>query len=124
MGTRFIATKECIVHDAFKQKIVDAAETDTALVMESLQNPARVLRNAWAEKVLHMEAEGASLEELGPMITGQLSRSGWVEGKLEEGLYGAGQVVGRIHDVPSVSELIQRIVDEALEVKQKLNRII
>ncbi len=124
MGTRFIATKECPVHESFKEKFVEARETDTVLVMESLQNPARVLKNPWAEKVLDMEGEGASLEELIPLIKGDLSRTGWVEGSFEKGLYPAGQSVGRIRNIPSVSDLIQNIVNEAMAVKEKLNKVI
>jgi nitronate monooxygenase len=124
MGTRFINTRECPVHPSFKEKIVACGETDTTLVMESIKNPARVMRNPWAERVLDMEQRGASLEELAPLISGEVSRNGWVAGKLDEGLYAAGQVVGRISDVPTVSELIRMIVDEALEVKDKLTRIV
>lgn len=124
MGTRFMATKECPIHQSFKEKMIEARETDTVLVMESIQNPARVMRNPWAEKILEMENKGASLEELAPMITGKLSMTGWLEGKYEEGLYPAGQVVGRVKDIPTVADLIKRTVDEAMEVKEKLNEIL
>jgi NAD(P)H-dependent flavin oxidoreductase YrpB (nitropropane dioxygenase family) len=124
MGTRFISTKECPAHDSFKQKIVESGEADTVLVMESLQNPARVLRNPWAEKVIEMENKGASLEELVPFISGKVSSTGWATGNIDEGLYPSGQVAGRIHDIPTVSDLMKRIVDEAQEVKERLNKII
>jgi len=124
MGTRFISTLECPAHHAFKEKIVDSRATDTVLVMNSIGNPSRVMKNLWAEKVLEMEANEASLEELGPMITGKISKTGWVEGKLDQGLYASGQIVGRISDIPSVSELMKTIVDEALTVKDKLNGIL
>jgi NAD(P)H-dependent flavin oxidoreductase YrpB (nitropropane dioxygenase family) len=120
MGTRFIATRECPVHEAFKKRIVQAAATDTELVMTSLGNPARVLRNRWAEKVLEMEAQGATLDELAPLLDGRISKAGWVQGNLEEGLYPVGQVIGCIHDIPSVADLIQRIMEEAVEVQTRL----
>ncbi len=124
MGTRFISTRECPAHHSFKEKIVDSSATDTVLVMKSIGNPSRVMKNQWAEKVLEMESRGASLEELGPLITGKISMTGWVEGNLEEGLYATGQIVERINDIPSVSELMKTIVGEALEVKDRLNRIL
>lgn len=124
MGTRFISTLECPAHHSFKEKIVASSATDTVLVMKSIGNPSRVMKNQWAEKVLEMESRGASLEELGPLITGKISMTGWVEGNLEEGLYATGQIVERINDIPSVSELMKTIVDEALEVKDRLNRIL
>jgi len=89
--------------------------------MESLQNPARVLKSPWTDKILEMESRNAPLEELAPLISGQASRSGWVDGNLEEGIFPAGQVVGRINDIPSVAELMERIVNEASEAMKKLD---
>ena len=57
MGTRFIATKECPAHQAFKDRIMAAQEAETVLVMESLMNPARVLKTPWSEKIIDMEKE-------------------------------------------------------------------
>lgn len=124
MGTRFINTKECIAHSDLKQRIIDASESETVLVMQSLKNPARVLRNPWAEQVLEMEDRGSTLEELAPRISGQVSLKGWLEGKPDDALFPCGQVIGRIHDVPSVSDLMKMIIDEAVEVKNRLNQII
>ncbi|MGO8942955.1 MAG: NAD(P)H-dependent flavin oxidoreductase [Syntrophobacteraceae bacterium] len=123
MGTRFIATHECMANERVKQCYLDASETETCLVMESLMNPGRVLRTEWAEKVLKMEKNGSTLEDLYPMISGQLTLRGFSEGLFEEGLYPAGQVVGRIKDIVSVSDLIKRIVNEALEVKDRLDSL-
>jgi enoyl-[acyl-carrier protein] reductase II len=89
--------------------------------MESLQNPARVLKSPWTDKILELESRNAPLEELAPLISGQISRAGWVDGNLEEGIFPAGQVVGRIKDIPSVAELMERIVSEASEVMKKLD---
>ena len=123
MGTRFIATRECPAHQAFKEKIITAHEADTVLVMESLQHPARVLKTPWSEKIIEMEQHGATLEELIPMITGALSRHGWTDGNLNEGIYPAGQIIGRITDIPTVADFIKRTMDEALEVRERLNRL-
>lgn len=122
MGTRFINTRECPVNERIKQLIIQASEADTALVMMSLSNPSRVLRNPWAERVLEMEGCKASLEELAPMIKGELSRRGWEEGHVDMGLYPVGQVIGRIKDVPGVAELITRTVEEARQVMNTLSR--
>jgi nitronate monooxygenase len=124
MGTRFMATQECPMHPAFKERIVAAQEADTVLVMESLMNPARVLKTPWSERILQMEAQGATLEDLTPLISGKVSRKGWFEGNLDEGMYPAGQVIGRIQDVPTVGELIRRIVEEAMEARARLNRLL
>jgi NAD(P)H-dependent flavin oxidoreductase YrpB (nitropropane dioxygenase family) len=124
IGTRFINTRECIAHENVKQRIIDSTEAETVLVLQSLKNPARVLHNPWAAKILEMESKGSSLEELAPLISGNVSLTGWMEGKSDEALYPCGQVIGRIKDVPSVSELMERIVSEATEVKAKLDKVI
>jgi nitronate monooxygenase len=123
IGTRFMATREFPIHQGFKDMLISADEKETLLVMKSLRNPSRVLRTPWSAKIVEMENEGASLEELGPLISGSVSRLGWREGKVEEGMYPGGQVVGRIHDVPSILDLVKRIVDEATETKERVARL-
>jgi nitronate monooxygenase len=123
MGTRFMATKECRGHPAWKEWLVNATEADTAYVMKSINNPRRVIKNAVAAKVMEMETQGATLEELLPVVAG---RAGAVfdDGELDSQLATAGQAVGLIHDVPTVKELIDRIVEEAIQVRQRLNAAI
>ncbi|HMK64989.1 MAG TPA: nitronate monooxygenase family protein [Thermodesulfobacteriota bacterium] len=121
MGTRFLATQECPLHPAAKAKVLEAGEADTVLVMESLMNPARVLRTEWVDKILEMEKRNASLEELAPMISGRVSFKGWESGDLSEGIYPMGQVIGLIDDIPTVAELMKRTVAEALETKKRLD---
>ena len=83
----------------------------------SLGNPSRALRTPWTEKILEMESQGATLEELIPFITGKAAATGWQTGKVDEGILPAGQVVGLIHDVPTVADLVKRIVQEATDAK-------
>jgi nitronate monooxygenase len=123
MGTRFMATQECPIHPDFKQKLINTPENETVLVMKSLMNPSRVLKTPGSEKILELEAKGASLQELAPFISGRTSAQGWVEGTYDEGMYPGGQVVGRIYDNPTVAELMQRIVDEAVEVKERMDKL-
>jgi NADH:quinone reductase (non-electrogenic) len=123
IGTRFMATKECPIHPDFKRKLVETAETDTLLVMKSLGNPSRVLKTPGAEKIIELESKNASLEELAPYISGRIAAAGWKEGTFDKGMYPGGQVVGRINDIPTVAELIQRMIDEAIEVKKNLDKL-
>jgi NAD(P)H-dependent flavin oxidoreductase YrpB (nitropropane dioxygenase family) len=123
IGTRFMATKECPIHPDFKQKLVNTPETDTLLVMKSLMNPSRVLKTPGSEKIIELESKGATLEELAPYISGRISASGWKEGTFDKGMYPGGQVVGRINDIPTVAELIQRMIDQAVAVKKNLDTL-
>ena len=123
MGTRFMATKECPIHEDFKKKLIDTQENETVLVMKSLMNPSRVLKTPGSEKILELESKGATIEELAPHISGRTSAGGWQEGTFDKGMYPGGQVVGRINDRPTVAELIERTVAEAVEVKQRMDQI-
>ena len=121
MGTRFMATQECPIHPDFKKKLLETQETETVLVMKSLMNPSRVLRTPGSEKILELEAKGATLQELAPHISGRTSAGVGKKGSFDKGMYPGGQVVGRIHDIPTVAELMQRIIDEAVEVKKRMD---
>ena len=115
MGTRFIATREAPVHDNVKQAIVVASELDTRLVMRPLRNTERVLNNPAVERLLEKERTlGADLkfEDIIDEVAGVYPKV-MIEGKHDEGAWSCGMVAGLIHDVPSVQELIDRIMSEA-----------
>jgi len=123
IGTRFMNTKEFPIHENFKSRVVENAATETVLAMKTLGNPARVMKTPWTEKIVQMENAGSSIEELFPMVSGMLSREGWLNGEVEKGMYSYGQVMGRIHDNPTVQELVDRILAEAGERREELNRL-
>jgi NAD(P)H-dependent flavin oxidoreductase YrpB (nitropropane dioxygenase family) len=115
MGTRFIATKEAPVHENVKQALVKASELDTRLIMRALRNTERVLKNAGVERLLEIEREkGRSLkiEDIHDQVAGVYPKV-MIEGDMEAGAWSCGMVVGLIHDIPSVKELIDRIIAEA-----------
>ena len=115
MGTRFIATKEAPVHDNVKRALVAATELDTRLVMRGLRNTERVLRNASVDRVLEIEREkgGAlKIEDIRDHVAGAYAKV-MREGDLDACVWSCGMVAGLIHDVPTVKELIDRIMDEA-----------
>ena len=115
MGTRFIATREAPVHDKVKQAIVAASELDTRLVMRPLRNTERVLTNAAVERLLEKERRlGADLkfEDIMEEVAGVYPRI-MLDGDMEAGAWSCGMVAGLIHDVPTVQELIERIMAEA-----------
>ena len=119
MGTRFMATKECPAHPKFKEWLLSARETDTLITQRSIRAPARGLKNEPALKVLEMERRGATLEELLTVTSGQNSTRVYFEGDLEAGIAECGQVVGNIHDIPSVKDVIDGIITGAREIIQK-----
>jgi len=113
MGTRFCATKEAPIHENFKSAMVANDERATALIFRSFRNTARVARNAITESVLAAEAEGKPFEEIAHLVKGARGKQGLDSGDLDHGIWTAGQVQGLIHDVPSVRDLVDRIVADA-----------
>ena len=117
MGTRFVAVKECPIHDAIKQALVNASERDTRLLMRSLRNTARYLVNENAERVLEIEATGnATIEDIKRYMSGLEGKKMIETGDLSQGVFSSGQVIGMIRDVPSVQQLFDRIVGDATDL--------
>jgi len=117
MGTRFVATQECPIHDNVKQALVNASERDTRLLMRSLRNTARFLVNDNAEKVLEIEGAGnATIDDIKQYLSGLEGKKMIESGDLNNGVFSAGQIIGMIRSVPSVQELFNEIVGEARDL--------
>jgi len=115
MGTRFMATQEAPVHDNVKAAIVAATELDTRLVMRPLRNTERVLRNAAVDRLLEKERSlGAAIkfEDIIDEVAGVYPKI-MQQGTMDAGAWSCGMVAGLIHDVPTVRQLIERIMGEA-----------
>jgi len=122
MGTRFAATKECVLHENVKQALINASELDTQLVMKSLKATERCLKTPNTQRIVDIEATGDThFEDIAQLVIGANGIKLIEEGDLESGIMSAGEVVGLIHDVPSVQELFDRIVHEAHEIVAKLS---
>ena len=121
MGTRFIATQECIhANEKYKQAIVSAKETDTVVIKRTLGAPGRVLRNDFALDIIEREQKGATYEDLKDVISGKANLKYIYDGKEVEGFGWAGQVIGLINTIPTVQELLDEMV---LTAEKGLGRI-
>jgi nitronate monooxygenase len=124
MGTRFIATKECVhAHPLYKEAIVNGTELDTVIIKRSLGAPGRALRNNWTEKILEIERERGDYESLKDFISGEANKKYIYEGKIEEGYAWAGQSIGLVKNIPSVAELFDEIIEQAKEIRRKWSSI-
>ncbi len=110
MGTRFVATRECIAHQNFKEAIVKASDVDTVITGRKL-GPTRILKNEVATKLLEMESAGASVEKLLAFIGSSRSRAGQFEGDLTNGQAYCGSIAGMIKEIKSVGDIIRSIID-------------
>jgi len=120
MGTRFIATKEAPVHENVKKAIVNASELDTRLIMRSLTNTERVLANPAVDRLMEKEkalGDKLTFSDIVDEVAGVYPTI-MMDGDMDAGAWSCGMVAGLVYDIPSVKELIDRIVNEAEEIIQ------
>ncbi|MBF4481253.1 MULTISPECIES: NAD(P)H-dependent flavin oxidoreductase [Rhodococcus] len=113
MGTRFMCTVESPVAHEVKEQIVRNTELDTKLIFRTLRNTARVATNAVSEEVVEIESRGAEFGDIAHLVAGARGRKVFEDGDLDAGIWTAGQSQGLIHDIPTVGELVDRMVTEA-----------
>ena len=120
MGTRFIATKECVhASQLYKQQLIDSTENDTVIIKRSIGAPARTLSNTWTDRILEIEKETPSYEALKDYISGTANKRYIYDGEEEKGFGWAGQVTGLIRDVPTVQELFDRMIQQTDEIRKR-----
>lgn len=113
MGTRFMCTVESPVAHEVKEQIVRNTELNTKLIFRTLRNTARVATNAVSEEVVEIESRGAEFGDIAHLVAGARGRKVFEDGELDAGIWTAGQSQGLIHDIPTVGELVDRMVAEA-----------
>ena len=117
MGTRFVATKECVIHPNFKELILKATERDTGIVQRSIKNAARNYKNTAILKLMDMEANGKpTLEEILAIVSGKRQKECYETGDIDSGAIPMGECAGRIHDILTVKEVIDEIVTGAAKL--------
>ncbi len=115
IGTRLLPTKECPIHDDLKAALVEASELDTMLIMRSLNATHRVWNNAAANRCAELEDACAGFEEIYPVVSGDNAKKMYDQGELGAGIVACGQGIGMVKDIPTVKELLDRMMAEAEE---------
>ena len=114
MGTRFLATREAPIHENLKQKLVEASELDTQLIFRRFRNTARVFKNSVALEVAEIEKRpDAEFGDVADRVAGERGEVVLETGDLERGIWWAGVSAGLVYDIPTVAELVSRIVADA-----------
>lgn len=114
MGTRFCATVEAPIHPKVKQCYVDNDERGTNLIFRSLKNTARVGKSEVSDEVVRrLSKPDAKFEDVAQLVSGKAGAQLLKSGDIDSGIYWASMVQGLIHDIPTVAELIDRIISEA-----------
>ena len=111
VGTRFLASEECQIHDNYKNAVIKSKDIDTVVTGRCTGHPVQVLKNKLAKEYLKLESDNASIEAL---------RRAVVDGDIENGSLMAGQISGMVKKVESVKEIIEEMFSEYEEVKRSL----
>ena len=120
MGTRFMATKECDIHENVKRKIVENTERDTILTNRTLRNTSRVARNAVSEEVAKIQQDTTkTIEDVRHLVAGVRGRTNVLAaGDMDGGIWTIGQSQGLIHDIPTCAEMVRNIMNQAEQVME------
>jgi nitronate monooxygenase len=114
MGTRFMATQEAPAHPDVKRRLVDADERQTELVLRSFKNTWRVHKNALTEQVVGIEQQpDTKFAAVAPLVAGVRGRDVYTSGDWNDGVWSVGMAQGLVYDIPTVDQLVSRIVQEA-----------
>jgi NAD(P)H-dependent flavin oxidoreductase YrpB (nitropropane dioxygenase family) len=113
MATRFIATKECAVHNKVYEELINRQEHETTLICKSVGLQGRALKNQLAQQVLDLEEKGGKLEEMIPLLSGQRAKDAWSTGDVDNAALMVGQSIGLVKEVITCQELITSMVNEA-----------
>lgn len=121
IGTRFICSKECNIHDGYKQAVLKAKDRDTVVTGRSTGHPVRVIKNKLSKEFEKLEKSGAGIEELEKLGAGKL-RLSVVDGDIKNGSVMAGQIAGLVKEIKSCDKIIEEIVKEAFEAYESASR--
>jgi len=122
IGTRLLATQEAPIHSTLKQALVEASEEDTMLVLRSIDATHRVWANRAAREVARLEASGAEPATVIEAMAGERARAMYASGDPDRGVMSLGQGVGLVRDIPTVDELVRRMVQEAGDRAVRLSK--
>ena len=111
MGTRFLVSNECNVHQNYKEKVLKAKDIETEVTGTSTSHPVRVLRNKLTREYIKLEKSNPNSEKLEPLTRGAL-RKAVIEGDTENGSVMAGQIAGLVKKEQSCKEIIEELMTE------------
>lgn len=121
VGTRFICSRECKIHEDYKQVVLKAKDRDTIVTGRVTGHPVRVVKNKLAKEFQKLEKSGADIEELEKLGAGKLKLS-VVDGDVENGSVMAGQIAGLVKDIKNCKEIIEDMVKEASDTYRSMGR--
>ncbi|NMB80734.1 MAG: nitronate monooxygenase [Ignavibacteria bacterium] len=111
IGTCFAVTTESSAHENYKRRVIDSKDGDTILILKKI-GPTRMIKNDFTKMVQKAELEGATEEDLKILLGEKREKLGIFDGDTTNGMLEAGQSVGLIKQVLTVSELFNKLISE------------
>jgi nitronate monooxygenase len=124
MGTAFMMTTESQIHQNIKDRLLETKETDTALLLTTIMNPVRCIKNKLADECLAIEAEGADFEQIINTVAGGKGQVAYDSGDPDGAPIACGQIAGCIDEIKSVGQVIEDILAEANHLMGRLNGLV
>lgn len=119
MGSRFAASTESSAHQNFKDTIVKVKDGDTYVTLKELA-PVRLIKNKFFNDVMELYSKCPTTDDLKELLGRARAKRGMFEGDVDEGELEIGQVAGLIHSVKPVQEIIDEIITELNEEKERI----
>ena len=120
VGTRFLASEECQIHQNYKNAVVKAKDIDTVVTGRSTGHPVQVIKNKLAKEYLKLENNNVNIEELEELGKGALKKA-VIDGDIDNGSLMAGQISGMVNKIQSVKEIIEEMFNEYDNIKCNFN---
>lgn len=112
VGTRFLAAEECQIHQNYKELVLKAKDTDSAVTGRGTGHPVRQIRSKFTRRVLELESREADPEEFEALTVGSLKKA-VVDGNVDEGSFMAGQIAGMVSKIQPAQEIVDEMFGEA-----------
>lgn len=122
VGTRFLVAKECTIHQNYKDMVLKAKDTDSAVTGRYTGHPIRSVKNRLTKKLLEMEKENLDPQQFEEASVGSL-RKAVVDGNVEEGSFMAGQIAGMVNKEETCKEIVRSYVTEAKQILKNFEMI-
>jgi enoyl-[acyl-carrier protein] reductase II len=112
VGTRFLAAEECQIHQNYKELVLKAKDTDSAVTGRGTGHPVRQIRSKFTRRVLELESREADPKEFEALTVGSLKKA-VVDGNVDEGSFMAGQIAGMVSKIQPAQEIVDEMFGEA-----------
>lgn len=119
VGTRFLVSEECQIHDNYKNAVIKSKDIDTVVTGRCTGHPVQVLKNKLAKEYLKLEKNNVSFDKLEELGRGALKKA-VVDGDIENGSLMAGQISGMLKKVQTSKEIIEEMFNKYEEIKKNL----